>query len=190
MLHLLTSSIMTLSFILFSTISFAAPATLKVHGSLRVVELDSKLKNALKKYDPSFRVLKETDFSSEAISLFANDEPQAPMFAQADFDGDKNTDIALMGKSGDSYVAIIALKDSSQEWKFFEVVRYSKNEVSLVKNKKLNIYLSIFASKNLKYKDKGGLSQRDALQIEKYQGETNSYYFDGTQVAPYSGVPL
>lgn len=161
-----------------------AGVQLKNTATEKKVILDKEALAVLKKWDPHFTVFQLNNYPQTVVNLFSDAKQELPMAILADFNGDQQMDIALMGhnKKKERIVILVA-----QEKSYIAVEVQSRDykdpALSFIKtdNKKrekgLGFYLSLLSSQDLRFsKNKKTSFKPDALQLENFGGETSAYY--------------
>ena len=156
-------------------------------------KLANNVAATVRSVDSDLVLLKFSEFDSRVQGLFKGSKAELPMLVEADFDGDKTKDIAVLAKKVMSkkkvvVKAILLLTRRLQNSKVVSYRPYVVDEwefdLTPVKKKyslelpKMDKYLSLRSQKdaNLGFRD-GKVKPRDILQIEILYGDTKAYYF-------------
>lgn len=74
-----------------------------------VVELSTAMKAALHRYDPEFKVWKQEDYDPYLVRVYNFTPFQSPSAVFGDFNGDKTTDVVMMGYNKTDSKTIVIL---------------------------------------------------------------------------------
>lgn len=159
----------------FSSIQFE-PKTINTKSEKKVL-LGKDIIRVLKKKNSSFKPLEISKFSKGVQNLFKKSRKELPMSVTADFNGDKVQDLAVLGKAGNTY-KLLAFTSSKNSYKVHTISSWSAKafrETFTYKGKIIR-YLSLITKKQIKAPAN---FNKDAFQLETYQGYTELFYFDG-----------
>jgi hypothetical protein len=99
------------------------PAIKKADGQY-VLTLPSMAKEALHRYDPSFKIWAQDDYLPTLIKLYQFSPRQTPFAVIGDFNGDGISDVALHGRNNSNDL-VVAVLSSGQGFKVVEIDRSS-----------------------------------------------------------------
>jgi hypothetical protein len=165
------------------------------------VQISEDIQKALKKWDANFQVFPLKSFPPTVIGLFRDAKNESPMAVSGDFNGDGQTDFAIMGFNKTQQKIVILVK---QEKDYIPVLvnteKYKDPEKSFLdtedtgREKGLSTYVSLLSAKDIEVGKKSTFAKKpDALQIENYGGVTTAYYLKSTsknkfEVKEYKGM--
>jgi hypothetical protein len=178
-----------------------AGVQLKNTPTEKKVILDKEALSVLKKWDPNFTVFQLNNYPRTVVNLFSDAKQELPMAILADFNGDHQKDIALMGhnKTKERIVILVAQKNSYvavevRSRTYTDPASSFINTDEKKREKGLGFYLSLLSSQDLRFaKNTKRTFKPDALQLENYGGETSAYYLkhlgkNKFEVKEYKGI--
>jgi hypothetical protein len=165
------------------------------------VKLSENLHKILTKWDADFQVFPLKSFPPTVIGLFRDAKDELPMAVAGDFNGDTQTDYAVMGfnkkqqkivfliKQSDTYLPVLVLAENYKDPQssFIDIEETGRE-------KGLSTYLSLLPAKNIEMGKKSTLKNKpDGLQIENYGGSTTAYFVKSSdknkvEVKEYKGM--
>lgn len=172
--------------LLFSTLIFlTAPFATGVESpqiinttNRQEVKLGVDVENALKAYDPAFKIMPMSKYAPEIPSLFKDYPNELPMAVIGDFNGNglKN-DIAVMGYVADTVKVVMVIFEKSK-YKAFEAVSIKSNSFS--SGKPWIQYLGRADKRELQAMEFTG--NQDMLKLEVHMAGTSLYVFKNNRV--------
>lgn len=85
------------------------------------VVLSSGIREALRNYNPDFKIWAQSEYKPEVIGLYSFSARQSPSAVKGDFNGDGHLDAALSGRNKTSSVLLAVLSDSATSYKVVEI---------------------------------------------------------------------
>ncbi len=165
------------------------------------VKISESLQKILIKWDPDFKVFPLKSFPPTVIGLFRDAKNELPMAVAGDFNGDKQTDYALMGFNKTQQKIVFLIKHNETYLPVLvNAEKYKDPQVSFIdmeetgREKGLSTYLSLLPAKTIEMGKKSTFKNKpDGLQIENYGGGTTAFYSKSTdknkvEVKEYKGM--
>lgn len=85
------------------------------------VVLAPGIRDALRNYNPDFKIWEQNEYKPEVIGLYSFSARQSPSAILGDFNGDGYIDAALSGRNKTSSVLLAVLSDSATSYKVLEI---------------------------------------------------------------------
>ncbi len=165
------------------------------------VKISESLQKILLQWDAEFKVFPLKSFPPTVIALFRDAKDELPMAVAGDFNGDKQTDYALMGHNKTQQKIVFLIKHNET---YLPVVvnteKYKDPQSNFIdieetgREKGLSVYLSLLPAKNIEMGKKSTFKNKpDGLQIENYGGSTAAYFVKSSdknkvEVKEYKGM--
>lgn len=127
------------------------------------VVLAPGIREALRSYDPDFRVWEQNEYKPEVIGLYSFSARQSPSAIKGDFNGDGHIDAALAGRNKTSSVLMAVLSTSATSYKVVEIHQpwFDKTKID-------------FATPTLSLQPKGGRYTYGDIEIRTLALENDS----------------
>lgn len=174
-------------------------------GDQKSLKLGKDVRAALKKFDPFFKVLKNSNHIYEIESRYHSVKKQIPMAVVEHFNEDKVKDVVVMGVSQSSKgpkVRVILVVSGKKNYKAFFVQEWQSNRyiewLDKANGKKelseWPFYLKKLAEEEVSHLAKAKLLNvpkgRKAFKILNARGSAHPYYFNKNQVYTFSKTPI
>ncbi|MGH1469451.1 MAG: hypothetical protein ACRBBP_11375 [Bdellovibrionales bacterium] len=154
--------------------------------STKIVKPGKGIEKAIKSTHPSFQALKVSEFSNDVQKLFKKSKRALPMSITADFNGDGLQDLAILGKTKKGY-KLLAFTSSKNLYTAHEISSWPDKvfKRTFTHKGKIVRYLSLITKKQI---EAPANFNKDAFQLETFQGYTELLYFDGKSFKVNTGA--
>lgn len=165
------------------------------------VKISENVQKILLQWDSEYKVFPLKSFPPTVIGLFRDAKDELPMAVAGDFNGDMQTDYALMGHNKTQQKIVFLIKHNETYLPVMvKTEKYKDPQSSFIDNeetgreKGLSTYLSLLPAKTMEMGKKSTFKNKpDGLQIENYGGSTAAYFVKSSdknkvEVKEYKGM--
>jgi hypothetical protein len=89
--------------------------------------LGKSAEEALKKYDPKFKVWTEQDFAPSVLKYYTFSSRQMPWTVVGDFNGDDTNDVVMLGANDSNHLLVVILS-GKEKFRVLEIESFNKTD--------------------------------------------------------------